>query len=62
MEEQEERCIQSHHASATSDDDDEYCYFTEKTEIGSICLEEGTHLGDTRQETQHRKSECVVYI
>jgi hypothetical protein len=36
--------------------------FQKQTELGSIYLEEGTDLGDTRQETQHRKSECVVYL
>ena len=36
--------------------------FQKQTELGSIYLEEGTDLGDTRQETQYRKSECVVYL
>ena len=36
--------------------------FQKQTELGSIYLEEGTDLGDTRQEPQYRKSECVVYL
>ena len=64
MEEQEERGIQSQRAGLPqvmmmmiS-----IVLFQKQTELGSICLEEGTDLGDTRQETQYRKSECVVYL
>ena len=54
MEEQEERGIQSQHAGLLqvmvmmS-----IVLFQKQTELGSICLEEGTDLGDTWQETQH---------
>ena len=63
MEEQEERCIQSQRAGLPqvmmmiS-----IVLFQKQTELGSIYLEEGTDLGDTRQETQYRDSECVVYL
>ena len=61
MEEQEERGIQSQHAGLPqvmmmmiS-----IVLFQKQTELGSICLEEGTDLGDTRQETQYRDIDTV---
>ena len=55
MEEQEERGIQSQRVELPqvmmmiS-----IVLFQKQTELGSIYLEEGTDLGDTRQETQYR--------
>ena len=60
MEEQEERCIQSQHAGLpqvmmlTS-----IVLFQKQTELGSIYLEEGTDLGDTRQETHYGDIDTV---
>ena len=61
MEEQEERCIQSQRAGLPqvmmmiS-----IVLFQKQTELGSIYLEEGTDLGDTRQETQHEDIYTVL--
>ena len=61
MEEQEERGIQSQRAGLPqvmmmiS-----IVIFKEQTELGSIYLEEGTDLGDTRQETQYEDIYTVL--
>ena len=61
MEEQEERCIQSQRAGLPqvmmmiS-----IVLFQKQTELGSIYLEEGTDLGDTRQETQYEDIYTVL--
>ena len=62
VEEQEERCIQSQRAGLPqvmmmmiS-----IVLFQKQTELGSIYLEEGTDLGDTRQETQHEDIYTVL--
>ena len=61
MEEQEERCIQSQRAELPqvmmmiS-----IVPLQKQTELGSIYLEEGTDLGDTRQETQHGDIDTVL--
>ena len=44
--------------AATSDDDDKYCSPSEAN--GAICLEEGTYLGDTRQETHYEDIDTVL--
>ena len=59
MEEQEERGIQSQrvglpHVMMMMS----IVLFQKQTELGSIYLEEGTYLGDTRQETQHEDIDC----
>ena len=53
MEEQEERGIQSQRAGLPQGMMISIVLFQKQTELGSICLEEGTDLGDTRQETQY---------
>ena len=60
MEEQEERGIQSQRAGLPqvmmmiS-----IVLFQKQTELGSISLEQGTYLGDTRQETQYEDIDSV---
>ena len=34
--------------------------FQKQTELGSICLEEGTYLGDTRQETHYEDIDTAL--
>ena len=61
MEEQEERCIQSQRAELPqvmmmiS-----IVHLQKQTELGSIYLEEGTYLGDTRQETHYEDIDTVL--
>ena len=60
MEEQEERCIKSQRAGLPqvmmmiS-----IVLFQKQTELGSIYLEEGTDLGDTRQDAQYGDIDTV---
>ena len=54
MEEQEEGCGQSQRAGLPQVMMMSIVLFQKQTELGSIYLEEGTDLGDTRQETQYR--------
>ena len=37
-----------------------FVLFQKQTELGSICLEEGTYLGDTRQETHYADIDTVL--
>ena len=61
MAEQEERCIQSQRAELPqvmmmiS-----IVPLQKQTELGSIYLEEGTHLGDTRQETHYEDIDTAL--